>query len=147
MLKFNKEIPATTVDIVVNSITIDLELNQVSFSIKNGTKTESDNIDITTLLSEDGTDFINSLRSILSFLVDTKYNTTTTDSKGDIFKEAEYSLIPDWDSTQEWTTYTLGDRRKNGDKIWELHDVGFSYHEPSGEHGHHGWTFIDDYKV
>lgn len=49
-----------------------------------------------------------------------------------------------WDANDHWTTYTVGDRRVDEGKLYECHNTAFSYHKPSGAHGHHGWTYIQD---
>ena len=52
--------------------------------------------------------------------------------------------VKTWDVNDHWTTYSVGDRRIDEGKLYECHNVGFSYHKPSGAHGHHGWTYIQD---
>ena len=50
--------------------------------------------------------------------------------------------VPAWDPNQHWTTYSLGDRRTNDNRLWECINVAYAYHEPSGPYGHYGWSEI-----
>ena len=52
--------------------------------------------------------------------------------------------VQTWDPNDHWTTYVVGDRRVDEGKLYECHNVGFSYYKPSGPNGHHGWTFIQN---
>ena len=50
--------------------------------------------------------------------------------------------VPDWSSSQSWTSYRIGDLKVNNNKLWRCKSVGYSYFEPSGAWGRFGWTFV-----
>ena len=50
----------------------------------------------------------------------------------------------EWNVSDNWTTYTLGDKRTNAGKLWECINVAYSYYEPSGAYGHYGWKYLKD---
>ena len=51
-------------------------------------------------------------------------------------------VAPEWDPAQHWETYTLGDLRTNGSRLWECIDITYSFWEPSGPQGYLGWREV-----
>lgn len=142
MLRFQKEIPAKAVELTVDEVTISMVNKMVYINVNDGDSNRVEAISLLDIFKSEDTLLIAALREVVSSIIDIKYEVDTSLSKGDLFKETENELIPEWDSNQNWTTYTLGDKRRSDGKTYELINVGFSYHEPSGEHGHHGWQLI-----
>lgn len=52
--------------------------------------------------------------------------------------------VQEWDSSQAWNTYTVGDRRTNNGRLYELHTQAWAQAEPSGASGHLGWTDLGE---
>ena len=50
-----------------------------------------------------------------------------------------------WSGSQHWSTYTVGDKRTDGGKLYELHTQAWSQsYAPSSAYGYLGWTFLND---
>lgn len=47
-----------------------------------------------------------------------------------------------WDVNTSWTSYTVGDKRTNDGQVWEVTNVAYAIHEPSGPSGYFGWKLI-----
>jgi hypothetical protein len=53
--------------------------------------------------------------------------------------------IAAWDINQHWSTYSVGDRRKDGGKAWECHTPAWAQsYAPSSQWGYLGWTYLFD---
>jgi len=49
-----------------------------------------------------------------------------------------------WSSADDWTTYTVGDKRVDADMLWECTNVAYSIYQPSGFNGSFGWKLIGE---
>lgn len=58
--------------------------------------------------------------------------------------DPDCETVKEWDVNDHWTTYSLGDKRTNAGKLWEVINVGFTYYEPSGTYGSYGWKYLKD---
>jgi hypothetical protein len=53
-----------------------------------------------------------------------------------------------WTNTQHWSTYSVGDRRTDGGKLWECHNPQWAQsYAPSSAWGYLAWTFVADCSI
>lgn len=113
MLTFSKEIPAKAVELRVDEINISMANKMVYINVNDGDSNRVEAISLLDIFKSEDTVLIEALKKVVSTIIDIKYEVDTSLSKGDLFKETENELVPDFvQPTGAHDAYNIGDKVK-----------------------------------
>ncbi len=50
--------------------------------------------------------------------------------------------IKAWSANDHWTSYKVGDKRTDANKIWQCTSISYSFYQPSSVNGRYGWKQV-----
>ena len=104
----------------------------------------ADGIYVTSLVNvttDINTDIPNIWRVVYTF-TDLDETVVSTHREVTVLAETDTATYVEWESTQPWYTYTIGDRRIRNSSLYECVTVEYSYLDPALPSGSFGWILI-----